>query len=317
MKVVVTGGTSFIGRELLSLLARDRTFQPVAVTRRRNAGLPAGIECLNAGDLAAPEAEEHLRMAFADAAAVVHLSALKGGRGEDEAETYRVNLKFTETVARAARDSGVQRLIFISSAHACGTVTKDRPLDESSPLEPSTAYAASKIACEDAVRRIATGTGLRWTIVRPPLVYGPGAKGTLTMLAKAVLHGLPLPLAFAGTNQRDLVGVANLALFIALCLTHEGAADEVFFVRDGSPLSTRALVETLAEAAGRPPRLFARSPELMGRIVSGIGAARIAERLVGSYEINDAKARRFLGWAAPFPVSYDMRRMIEALKAET
>lgn len=314
MKVVVTGGTSFIGRELLALLARDRAFEPVAVTRRRDAGLPEGIATVSAGDLAAPDAEERLRNVFSGAGGVVHLSALKGGRGTDEAETYRVNLRSTEAVARAARDSGVRRLVFISSAHACGTVTKDRPLDETSPLEPSTAYAASKIACEEAVREIAAGTGLRWTIVRPPLVYGPGAKGTLTVLAKAVLRGLPLPLAFATTNRRDLVGVANLALFIALTLTHEAAADEIFFVRDGTPLSTRSLIETLAEAAGRPPRLFARSPALMGQIVSAIGAGRIAERLIGNYEIDDTKARRLLGWAAPYPVSYDMRRMIEALR---
>lgn len=315
MRIVVTGATGFIGRELLSRLAADARYEPVAITRRSDAGLPGRVATVSAGDLASPSAEAALARAFDGAAAVVHLSALKLKTSGNEEAAFRANVRATEAVARAAVKAGAGRLVLVSSAHACGTATYEKPLDETSPTRPVDPYARSKIDSEAAVRGIAGPSATSWTIVRPPLVYGPGAQGTLALLARAVVRGVPLPLAFASTNRRDLVGVANLARFIEIAATDPRAANELFFVRDGETVSTRGLIETIARAAGRKPRLFARSPALVGRLVAMIGAGRVAERLVGNYEIDDSKARRLLAWSAPHPVAYDIGRMVEAIRS--
>ena len=180
-------------------------------------------------------------------------------------------------------------MLFLSTLKVHGEES-ETPLSESSPLAPRDAYARSKLRAEEALRAIA---GLRLTVLRPPLVYGPGVKANFLALLNAVAHGVPLPLAGV-TNRRSVIYVGNLADAVARCIeaTHGG---RTYVLSDGVAVSSAALCSELGEALGRPARLF-RAPAIL-----------LPPKLRRSLFVDDAAIRRELGWAPPFTLQQGLR----------
>ena len=269
MRIAVTGANGFIGRTLCARLSRDghavRALVRVPIRE-------LGREQIAVGDLA--QFRDWSR-ALDGVQAIVHLAGYAHGRGDDAALTA-VNVAATRAAAEAACAGGVH-FLFASSIKVHGE-TADAPLRESSPLAPGERYARSKLEAENALRAIA---GLRLTVLRPPLVYGPGAKANFLSLLRAVARGMPLPLATID-NRRSLIYVGNLVDAIVRCLDVPGT----FLVSDGEPVSTPQLCREIGEALGRPARLFPFPPAMLPR------------KLTGSLEVDDS-AIRALGWRAP------------------
>ena len=305
-----------MGRELVAGLSQSSTHEVIAVSRRPLPRLAAGCEQLLISDLSDPAACEQIASRAKDGGTLLHLAALTPGTKHSDADFERVNAAATGHLMRAAIAAGVPRFIYLSSTHACGALSGSHPIDEDSPVDETSgdAYGASKLAGEVAVKSLGQGTGTHWTIVRAPLVYGPGAKGSLALLARAIMRGIPLPLASLTGNARDMIGVRNLSTFLQLCVSHARAANETFVVRDGDPISTRRLTEDIALAAGIQARLVPCPAALLKLAGRAVGAAPMVERLLGDHRVNDAKARKLLGWRAPAPMTFDLQRMVAHLK---
>jgi nucleoside-diphosphate-sugar epimerase len=126
---------------------------------------------------------------------------------------------------------------------------------------------------------------------------------------RAVARGVPLPLG-AVTNRRSLVGVDNLVDLIVTCIEHPAAANDTFLVSDGEDLSTAELIRRMGKFMGRPARLFPvpKSILLLGAAV--VGRRDVAERLVGSLQVDISKARARLGWTPPLSVDEGLRRTV-------
>jgi nucleoside-diphosphate-sugar epimerase len=244
MKIHVTGAKGFIGAALVPALQR-------------------------AGHVVAADG--------AGCDAIVHLAAI-AHRKASPAELEEVNVRLAERMGEAAVREGAQ-LIFLSSVKVHGEISA-AALRETSPIVPADRYAVSKARAEERLRAL---RGLRLTILRPPLVYGPGVKANFRALMQAVARGWPLPLA-ALQNRRSLVYVGNLADAIARCLNVPGT----FLVSDGEAIATAQLCRDLGVALGRPARLFAFPPALLPR------------KLAGSLEVDDSAIRRTLGWKPPY-----------------
>jgi nucleoside-diphosphate-sugar epimerase len=212
-----------------------------------------------------------------EASFVVHLAAIAHRNASSE-ELRQVNVDLAVRTARVAAAAGVP-FLFLSSVKVHGE-TSALPLREDSPLAPGDPYAESKARAEDALRAV---PGLRLAVLRAPLVYGPGVKANFLALLRAVASGMPLPLASI-QNRRSLVYVGNLADAIVGCLNREGT----FLVSDGSAVSTPQLCFEIAEALGRPARLFP------------FPATLLPGKLTGCLEVDDSAIRRELGWKPPF-----------------
>jgi nucleoside-diphosphate-sugar epimerase len=141
--------------------------------------------------------------------------------------------------------------------------------------------------------------GLSLTVLRPPLVYGPGVKANFLALMRAVARGWPLPLANI-ENRRSLVYAGNLADAAVRCLESPLAAGKTYGVADGAPLSTPALCRALGAALGRPARLFPCPPALLE-------FAPPARKLTRSLVVDDSALRRELGWAPPHTFDEGLR----------
>ncbi len=165
--LALTGATGFVGQAVLDEAARRGT--PIrALTRRAQPDRP-GVEWI-AGDLTADGA---LASLVAGAAAVIHVAGLTSSHDRDAFTAANVN--GTAALIAAAEGAGVKRFVFVSSLAA---------------REPGlSAYGASKAEAERLVR----ASGLDWTIVRPPGVYGPRDVDYFEMFRSARLGFVPLP----------------------------------------------------------------------------------------------------------------------------
>jgi nucleoside-diphosphate-sugar epimerase len=288
MRVVVTGASGFIGRAVVPAL-RARGHQVIAPGR-------AAL-----GDLAG-FTDWPAQLAGSDA--VVHLAALAHSRGVAGARLRAVNVDAPLALGRAAAAAGVKMLL-LSSVKALGEETPRRPFDDASPPAPRDAYGRAKAAAEAGLRAL---PGLSLTVLRPPLVYGPGVKANFLALLRALARGWPLPLAGI-ENRRSLLYAGNLADAVIRCLEAPLASGKTYGVTDGAPLSTPALCRALAAALGVKARLFSCPAALLE-------LAPPARTLTRSLVIDDGPIRRELGWAPPHAFEEGLRLTAEWFRAQ-
>jgi nucleoside-diphosphate-sugar epimerase len=253
VKIAVTGATGFIGRNLTADLI-GRGMHVRAVLRPASTHeVVSGAEIVRA-----PLEAAALREAFAGVDAVVHLAGVISAL--DEAVYSAVNVEGTRAVARAAAAAGA-RLVHISSLAAAGPAPASSPRSEHDEPSPRTPYGRSKLHAE----RLVAGTpGLRWIILRPGVVYGPGDRAVLPLFKSARLGILPLvgraDAAYTFVHVHDVVRtiVAALATF---------ADGEILFVGHPQPASAPEILETIRLAVGRPAVVI-RVPQTATRLAA-------------------------------------------------
>lgn len=289
--VLVTGASGFVGRHLVPALARS------GWTVRRAVRTPEGAGDEVVVDSVGPETD--WRAALDGVDAVVHLAARVHHKNEEHAvQLYRnVNIAGTLHLARSAARAGVRQFVFVSTVLVHGRSNDGRPpFSEDDVLTPRGLYGMSKAAAEAGLKTLVRDAEMNVSVIRPPLVYGAGAKGNFALLARAVERGLPLPFG-AIRNHRAFLAVQNLSSFIQRRLVHHDPSNrfEVFLVADTEQVSTPEFVERLARAADKPPRLLRISPRLLGSMLSMMGRQDTHDSLLGSLELNLSKALA-TGW---------------------
>jgi len=232
--------------------------------------------------------------------AVVHLAARVHHRDEENAaQLYRdVNIEGTLHLARCAAQAGVRHFIFLSTVLVHGRSNDGGPpFRETDTLTPRGLYGLSKAAAEAGLKALVQHNDMRVTVIRPPLVYGAGAKGNFALLARAVKAGIPLPLA-AIDNRRAFLSVQNLNSFILHCLCHSSAQFEIFLVADREQVSTPEFIARLAKVAGAKSRLFPMPASLLSALLKISGRSEANDSLVGSLKLDLSKVAS-TGWQAP------------------
>jgi 3beta-hydroxy-delta5-steroid dehydrogenase/steroid delta-isomerase len=186
-----------------------------------------------------------------------------------------VNIEGTRSVLRAARDSGVRRLVHTSSII---TVFGDGPsgVDETAPY--STApdlYSSTKVASERLVLAANGESGMLTCALRPGGIYGPGERNTLIgPMIKALKQGVPIVVFGDGATRMDYTYIDNLvdAQIRAAERLVEGSpvCGKAYFVTDGDPINTGAFSQTLVGQMGLEARTL-RVPGGMARVIATTG----------------------------------------------
>jgi nucleoside-diphosphate-sugar epimerase len=241
-RIAVTGASGFIGGHLAEqLIARGDT---VTAVRR-------------------PFEPRALRETLMGADALVHLAGVVSAvRDEDY---IAANVDGTRVVAEAARDAGVP-MVLISSLAAAGPAPARAPRSEDDPPAPINTYGRSKL---DGERAVAAFDGLRWTILRPGVVYGSRDRALLPVFRMAA-RGL-LPLVGRVDAAYTFVHVTDVVRSIAAAIDRP-ASGETVFVGHRDPVTTKRLLEGVRAATGVNARLI-RIPMPLTRMAAYAGDA--------------------------------------------
>lgn len=314
-KVLVTGATGFVGRELVASLLKRMDLSVNAAVREKTSDLEDRVNQIG-GLWVGPETL--WQEALQGVSQVVHLAGVTTETEQDRltGSTYwNVNVEGTLNLARQAAAAGVERFIFVSSVKVNGESTEARhPFTHDQKANPQDAYADSKYKAEQGLSLVARETGLAVVIIRPPLVYGSGVKGNFRSMMRWICKGFPLPLG-AIHNQRSLVSLGNLVDLILVCIDHPAAANETFLVSDGKDLSTTELLHRLGDALGKPARLLPVPAWVIEVGATLMGKKTIAQRLCGNLQVDISHTCKTLGWAPPISVDVALKQTAEAYLA--
>jgi nucleoside-diphosphate-sugar epimerase len=304
--ILVTGANGFVGRHLCRRLQQGGCAVRGAVRPDKADALPQGV---SAAPIAGIDAATDWAAALDGIDAVVHLAArvhVMKESGQDLLERYRlVNVKGTERLAQAAAAGGVQRFVLLSSVKVNGE-GRLAAYSESDKPAPMDSYGISKMEAENRLRAVAAGSAMEWTVLRTPLVYGPGVKANFLKLFRLVDRGWPLPLAGVA-NRRSFTFVGNLADALATVLFHPGAGGQTYMVSDGRDVSTPELIRLIAAAFEKEVKLFWLPGLLLhigGRI---IGKGNEFDRLLGFLTVDISKIQQDLDWKPPYSMEEGLR----------
>ena len=303
--ILLTGSNGFLGRRLAVSLNSKSGVNLTAVVRR-----PIEIPDTRVVVIQCLDSNADWSTALSNQQVVIHAAArahiMKDEMADPLAEYRRVNVDGTLNLAHQAAAAGVKRFVFISSIGVNGNINI-RPFTEDDTPNPAELYAQFKWEAEQGLWEIQRETGMELVIIRPPLVYGPNAPGNFGSLMCWIEKGVPLPLG-AIHNQRSLVALDNLVDLIVTCIDHPAAANQVFLAGDGQDLSTTELLRGVAKAAGKRSRLIPFPSSLLMLAATLLGKKLVAQRLLGSLQVDISKARDLLDWEPPISPEEGLRR---------
>jgi UDP-glucose 4-epimerase len=307
MRALVTGGAGFIGTALVRALAESghevRVLDDFSTGSRRNLEGVAAMQVIE-GDVRDPAA---VGQATAGIDAVFHLAALPSvARSvEDPVRSHSVNVDGTVNVLIAARDRGVERLVYTSSSSVYGD-TPTLPKVEDMPVQPRSPYAAAKLAGEAYCRAFASTYGLRTVALRPFNVFGPRQDpaspyaAVIPRFVTAMLSGQP-PVVFGdGRQSRDFTFIDNMVdALIRAAEAGPEASGEVMNIGCGDRITLLDLVAALNELLGADLAPTFTDPR-PGDVRDSEASIDRAARLIGYRPTVDVREglRRTVGWHA-------------------
>jgi nucleoside-diphosphate-sugar epimerase len=286
MKILVTGGTGFIGSRL-ALEARRAGHDLVVAGQVNTEAERARLKELEGAGIAIEQGPlqdaAYARRVAAGCQWVIHLAAAQHEANVPDAYFFDVNVGGTRTLLDAARQARVERFVYGSTIGVYGEWTGET-LDERSPPKPMNVYGRSKLAAEETVKQFAPE--LPVSIVRISETYGPG-DFRLRKLFRAVNRGR-FRIIGSGQNRRQAIHVADLVRGLLLAATHPAAVGETFVLAGQETMTTVEMVEHVARALGRPP------PRMRVPLLPFLAAAIVMEKTLSPLGIQPPLHRRRL-----------------------
>ena len=311
MNVLVTGATGFVGGHVADvLLGRGDHVTVLARSAARAARLAAAgarVVLRNLDD------RDALRAAVSDQDVVIHAAGLIAARRT--ADYDRVNRDGTERLVAAAAGCGRPRFVLVSSLAAAGPARPGRPrtLDDGPP-SPVTAYGRSKLAGEAVVR----ASELAWTIVRPPMVYGPFDTELLKIFRVARTGVVPV----LGSSRQELSAVeaGDLARALVRVADLDRAVGHTYYACHPEVFTSEALARAVGHAVGRRVRIVTLPGPIVRAVLTvtgawshALGRATILNRdkanelLEAAWTCDPTPLMRDSGWAAENDVASGVR----------
>jgi nucleoside-diphosphate-sugar epimerase len=243
---------------------------------------------------------------FSEVDVVLHLAAIVHhfDRISDQ-EYFQVNRDLAISVAEQSKNSGVKHFIFLSTVKVYGKFNPgSNQWKEDSYCFPDDSYGKSKYEAEIALRNL-ENNDFTVSIIRTPIVYGPGVKANMLKLIN-LIEIIPMLPFDKVTNNRHYTYIENLIGYIDRIIKIR--ASGTFIAMDDCGLSTTELVKYLSEFLNRKIVLL-KVPDIL------LGFARLlkinaADQLYGSFYLDNTKTKEILNFTPPYTVEEGLRKMI-------
>lgn len=312
MNVLITGANGFVGRALALSFAADPAMTVRVAVRAPSRPFPATVEVHDNLDMEYADWSTALQ----DIDVVIHCAALVHVKADDTnhsiAQFRKINVDGTLRLAQQAADAGVRRFVYLSSIKVNGHSTDHRePFSANDIPAPTDPYGMSKMEAEIGLLELGKKTDLDVVIIRPPLVYGPGVKANFLSLMRVVNWSIPLPFGRID-NKRSFVAIDNLVDFIRTCCAHPAARNQIFLVSDGQDLSTSELITLIGQALRKKTFLLSLPPTAIYRAARFFGKMDMAERLLGSLQVDITKNKHLLNWEPKISIEFAIKETVQS-----
>ena len=311
-KVLITGGTGFVGSVLIAELKRKSNIKFFSAVREINTSIDDVT--IVVGNI---DGFTDYSAVIKDIDVVIHCAArahiMNDESTEPLAEYRKVNVEGTLNLAKQAIKAGVKRFVFVSSIKVNGEHSPlGKPFRSSDIPNPLDCYGVSKSEAEKQLIELSDATGLEVVIIRPTLVYGPGVKANFASLMNLASKGIPLPFGCITKNKRSLVSVTNLVDLIITCIDHPKATNQVFLASDDHDISTSEMVREMLIALDKPSWQLPVPIwcyKLMGKLFN---KSDVVERLTNSLQVDISHTKDTLGWKPPQSLQEGFKQTAQA-----
>lgn len=232
MKIIISGASGFIGKNLNNYLNEFHEIIPISIRYH-------GQKQLDLNSIG-----------------IIHLAGkahdLK--KVSDPDEYYQANYDLTKQLFDAYLLSDAKVFIFMSSIKAVSDSAND-VLSENHTPNPQTHYGKSKLLAEDYILSKDIPNNKRVFILRPCMIHGPGNKGNLNLLYKLVANYLPWPLG-AFENKRSFCSIDNVCFVVQQILEQEDIPSGIYNLADDQAISTNRLIELIAISQDKSAKIY-------------------------------------------------------------
>ena len=317
MRVAIIGANGFVGRAVSRVLSKKGYYVHGFI---RDAGINELPFIDKITHVSSADAEQDWRMLLADIDVVLHLAspiATDKANKQQVREYEEVIVDGSLSIAEAAVKNAVRRMIFISSTKVNGEFTQDEVFKTDSIPSPKTSYGKSKLQAELGLFQISRKKDLPLTVIRPPIVYGPGNSGNIYSMIK-FLDWLPVGFLPLGglKNKRSLIFIENLASAISCCVDDLTSESHVFFVRDPLMPSTTTLCSVILANLNKNVHLSSCNRDIIQKILTFF-LPKHGNRIFGSLEIDNSEILNTLGWSPPFNTEEGLRKTVFHIKQKS
>ncbi|MDP3679606.1 MAG: NAD-dependent epimerase/dehydratase family protein [Flavobacterium sp.] len=296
MKIIITGGTGFVGNNLQNYLTATYEIETMSVRY------------------------EHDQQFDIKADIVIHLA----GKAHDlkkvskPKDYYEANFELTKQLFDAFIVSEASIFIFMSTVKAVADEVKGILSEDEIP-DPKTHYGIAKQQAEQYILNKEVPEGKRVYILRPCMIHGPGNKGNLNLLYQLVAKGLPWPLGDF-KNKRSFLSIENLCFVIKELLENSAIPSGVYQVSDDLPLSTNQLIQLLGTSLNKKSNIWNISSSLVKGVAKlgdylhfPLNSERL-QKLTENYVVSNRKIVTAMGKPLPIQSEEGLLKTFQSFK---
>ena len=309
--ILVTGASGFIGRELIKKLLTEGHKVIGLVRKNINIFNSESYENLLVNDISQVVSISHIKKIDI----VIHLAAKTHSQNNNYKDYYKTNVLGTESIINLAVKKNVKFILMLSSIKVNGEGFSNNKIEytEKSQVLPKSAYGISKLESENILIKNAIKNNISYVILRPPLIYGKGAKGNLLKLIKHIEKGLPLPF-ISGENKRSFLSLNNLIDAIIRILYNTNTHNSVYLICDDIAVNPEDLYSVIANKLNKKLMKIKINKKLLQILLWPIGKSRMVEKISNSLIIDNSKIKNTLGWKPRITLDDDIHNMVKGYK---
>lgn len=306
MKILVTGGTGFIGSHVVRELVK-RGHEPVTFNRMPNPSLISDVikyVKVLSGDIR--DLSHLLKVIKSEKIEIiVHAASLLTAASQKRPlDALQINLTGTVNVLEAAKLMNVKRVVYISSTAVYGITEEGIPIKEDHPLKPVTIYGITKLASEYFGINYSKDYGLEFIALRLPIVYGPGQSyrgfSALKEIIEKPVKGKKAVVPKGGDQKYDIIYVKDVAKAISLSCEIPKIKCEIINIGSGKFYSLKEVADIVKKYI----------PDAIIKIGPGFD---ISEPIRGPLDIT--KAKKLLGFLPEFSLEDGIKDYIKIIRS--
>jgi nucleoside-diphosphate-sugar epimerase len=319
VNILITGATGFIGRHLVSRLAKEgytvrclvRNSSDISCLRNLDVDIFYG-DLLSKNSLGDPL--EHIDLIY-------HLAGEVYSRKKDD--YYKGNIFATQNLLERCEEKGTRRIVFLSSIAVYKPVTTKALLAEESECEPITFYGKTKLDAEKLIKKY----NIPWVIVRAPAIYGPHQLPVMNRFFLDAINKRKICILGNGENLRSLCFIDNLIEGLILLAGRLEVEGKTYILSDSSPYTFNEIIKTVSEVMKEKIRII-RLPKILGNVswkVNSLMGNLLGLYFVELYAIKTmdlslgcdiSKAKKEFGYSPSITLETGIRNTIEWIKSK-